>query len=696
MRLFDFTTFYCYTEIIMPKFEQSAAANLPEEDLEELKPEDYQLEESAGDRLSGIRRRPRPSKSVQKAQEAFNELRASDFQKERMGGKDPLAKFKQDRVNRMADEAEELSDADISMHVEDADLKTEGQEAFEDLIRSDKEMDALPELAESDYAMDVSDEDLVELPSSGGARAKRARRRSRKAYDDNRKKELGEVLAIKQQEAQDREARIEEHKLATRMAREEKRRIEQESEESKRKARLQSMIDEENRPAMEAARIEALRKSPAADQARAEGRAQFEAIQREAAPIRERNEATMMADLDIDERGEVIGLKNLPEVNGLAVYKGMASAMRRINADFEWARVHLTGKMLTQYTHDLEHEADVWRSMYDQVEHHREMGESLDEVIIENPFYQTLEVSAPKGMDRTEFETVLISPEEELNQKEQALVAEQQALVDQAGSIADQLNDLGNLSKHRNDVTAHETFATTFERARQMAQDQIALLEKRFDFIDAQVQEVQRLKDPDLLDIDGARLRHEMEAAKAHIETLREELKTFRGKKDIKQGLQDQIDVAENAAAMASAKLNGWRVNNKKRPESIRRRLADLDKQESDLIQDKRIISMQIADMKDRSADIEQTIATLQGKAESAVEAYFAQPLKEQKQMLEDAWQYTARELMRVGDELMYLREAREQKEDLDIDVDVDLSGLEEDVDLSDLEDMAPTQKRVA
>ncbi len=377
-----------------------------------------------------------------------------------------------------------------------------------------------------------------------------------------------------------------------------------------------------------------------------------------------RAEGRFAEDMEFDEKGRVTGLKNVPEVTAGAAFRANAPAMRKIIEDRAWAERMLSGGWKRRRMRQLDADAANWRDVYDNANEQLSYGVPAEDVFVENPFYRQVEDVSIEGMDQQEIETLVVSPEEVLDQKYDQLKAEGEAVDRAIASVEQMQADIeAFIAGEQRKVDLNQNLVSFYEQSTEQLKAELERLEADHDLN-------HEMQQPENLDIHGKRLRNKIDMALGMVETKQKELKTFSKDGAVVKTLQQEMKGYEDEAVQAKAELAAWEAD-PARETAMKYRREALQADAADL-------SDRIMEIKKEIEDNDRIIPRLEGALGRKLEAFDAQLIGENLDLVEDAHAYLIREKALIADKRADVLRARMQMEAEKLGVEDEIETPEE------------------
>lgn len=372
-----------------------------------------------------------------------------------------------------------------------------------------------------------------------------------------------------------------------------------------------------------------------------------------------REQAPMMAELEVSADGKITGLKNLLLVRPDSFVQAMSARMEAIKNE----TIHLLSVVRDNIDNDrlkaLEQESQEWMEMYRDMKAMKDAGVSNENAHVNNRFYKNIDVVVPEGLDQSEAETIAITPEEELEARLEMLNTQDKkidGLLQQAGEALREVDDT-DIAKSAQEKRALSDFlkgAESYRAERKaMLQDKIALLEV--------------MDRPEYLDVKSKKLNQLIQRSENQIVYLQHALQSVK-EKGTMDAIKEKIDDVEGQMTTEKADLEEWQ-NYPLRQEALNARRVDLQEKI-------RSLKMQSdrQDLVGYNPGPEATEAIHQS-AEEAMKAYRAEIVAARDQI---------HALIRQKADI-----ANERAAILNERIDRELAKFEYDVDLKDLNERA-------
>lgn len=504
----------------------------------------------------------------------------------------------------------------------------------------------------------ISEEDITEVPEvtpeeiemkriprrprrrryvTAEGRPIQATKAGRERFETERTAERAELEELRQDVMKRLEAieqRIVETQEATEKARLEKELIQKggelelESIEARKRERLAA--DEEARERMAA---------PMREVAREFGREQ-------AFAERMREEAEYEEQLEVNEKGRIVGMKNIPYLDAGAVHLALPEMWKAHDAEREWLNKNRPPGWM-QRMKELDLDAERMVQMRENADELIESGRK--EARVRNFFYKHAEDVAVEGMNRAEYESLMITPEETLDRKYEDLQKQSDQMKDAIDAVYSEFKPLEAFYKgERAEYDAQEGLAKLGEQINDA-------LRARRETLNADVASYENLRKPENLDVKAAILQKDIERARAMIETKKVELKTFSRNPEVKKSLQAELASYEEEATGAQRELRSWKKD-PNREAAMQARKEALQELESKALNEIMEIDQKIDN---NEAILARTQRRMEALEEEYAEAYEEEAIGEQVDILQDQLEYCMREFAKLNDKRTDVLQAR-------------------------------------
>jgi hypothetical protein len=375
---------------------------------------------------------------------------------------------------------------------------------------------------------------------------------------------------------------------------------------------------------------------------------------------RMKEEGEMESQLEINEKGHVSGIKNIPYLDAGAVHLALPAMWKKHDMERTWLNKNRPAGW-ERLLKDLDLDAERMAQMREKADELIDSGQR--DARVRNFFYQYEGAAAVKGMDQAKVETLLVSPEQVLADKEKKLGEENAAIEEAIEEVYDVSRQVDAFLEGKQNEIDHATELVEIDDSL------IKGMNLRLVNLQAEHDLNHKMQQPENLDVHGGRLQAAYERAKGMIETKKKELATFKGGGEKRTDILAEIGEHEFNASEAQKQLTEWK-GDPARARVMGYRLEALQDEAADL-------SDQIMQSQHLLKAAEEHKIQYEGKTEMIVRGVDEKNLPELIDLADDKMQYLLREKARVQREMSDIRRARIMQE-------APSQGDEEDVDFEE------------
>lgn len=281
---------------------------------------------------------------------------------------------------------------------------------------------------------------------------------------------------------------------------------------------------------------------------------------------RMRQEGEIESELEIGPDGKIAGLKNLPLVDWNVFRRGMAARMETIKNQIVLLLEQPSSSKRNRALKALELESAEWMKMYQDGKIMEESGANPKDIHLHNRMYRQIETVTPKELDKTDTETLAITPEERL-QKGLEILEKQDKIVDEllkkASDVMWSIDEtpLGKESAQRKALSELLKGAESYRNMRKAS-------------IAEEIQYLRTLEQPDALDLRTRRLSMLAQQSETGIAHLKESL--ARIKPESVADAKEAIDTLEERVSEYRGDIQSWHEK-PIRKEAMEARRLDLE-----------------------------------------------------------------------------------------------------------------------
>lgn len=266
--------------------------------------------------------------------------------------------------------------------------------------------------------------------------------------------------------------------------------------------------------------------------------------------------------LELNESGEVLGFKNIPYVSGSSFYRAMAGRMGRLRTEMLGLLEEAPGATRDRRLAELERESESWIKMRQDMVFAEENGADLSKFMLRNRLYRQIESIGSGELDKVDYETLTITPEEALEKRSEELKKQDEVLDGLLQQASEVLWSSESFVEGRRLAMAE--FLHGAERYRAMKNESLG---HRIDFLHT-------LEATDQLDMKSKRLGLLIDGANAKIELFRSKMGRKMDDASVKT-IREVIDSLEGSVSSYRADLDEWR-HHPIREEAMRCRAEDV------------------------------------------------------------------------------------------------------------------------
>lgn len=379
---------------------------------------------------------------------------------------------------------------------------------------------------------------------------------------------------------------------------------------------------------------------------------------------RMREEGEMESQLEMNERGQVQGIKNIPYLDAGAVHLALPAMWKKHDMERTWLNKNRPAGW-ERFMKELDLNAERMTQMREKADELIDSGQR--DARVRNFFYQYEGAAAAEGMDQTKVETLLVSPEQVLENKKNKLEDEDAAINIAVESVVNVERQIDAFLKGKRNEIDNAKAAVAFD------EKFINTLNLKLERLHGEHDLNHKMQQPENLDVYGNRLQSAYERAKGMVEVKKKELSTFKGDAKRRTAALAEIGELEFDASEAQKQLAEWKEDSD-RAKAMGDRLEALQKNAANL--SKEIMRTEI-DLRETEEDKVQ----YEGRPEMVIREISDRSLGELSDLADDKMQHLLREKSRVLNEMANIRRARIMQEapPTGEEVDVEMEEPEEE-----------------